>query len=484
MKANLLAATMLIGLIGGIIYILPEQAPALLLAGAAALALPVILARLPLTWLTSLFIFAICVSAWIPVSVQLAGLNLRVSQMLLPVVYLRLAVLRPTLTMSRTVLPLMLSGLVMWAGLLFWTLANLGAYVSIVGPLGRVVLLGLNLLHVAAVYLLVTRTQRQHEAVFSLLASVAILNGVLLLATIGDTLGIPLAGGLISEEGAPILVDGEVASGVVSRFTFAGVTAGVVSATVVILAATLLLQPRPAHAPWLWVFATVGAVGMVLGFSRQAVVSLAGGVGVIGLSLFTHGRLGRLMRGALVLPVAVALGFWLVTRVPTGQAFFQGFSGRTAQLLQAEAYETGTVQARTLIWAGMLRDIRQNLLAGSGQDAYLRYMANPDESGSHNFPLEIFHAAGLIGVLAYAFLHIAILAAAWHALRRKARAGADWWLLLGLVGAFVAVWLSSLTNLIYANPVYWAVLGLLLAVTRRVQGFSGSVPPGTSRGDG
>ena len=112
-------------------------------------------------------------------------------------------------------------------------------------------------------------------------------------------------------------------------------------------------------------------------------------------------------------------------------------------------------------------DIVRNPWIGAGQDAYLRYMVNPEEQGSHNFPLEILHTSGLFGFLAYLLMHTLILFFAFHTVIGRGghteTAKTYRWLLISLIGATIAVWVSSLTNLIFSNPSYWACSGLLLA---------------------
>ncbi len=434
----------------------------------AALVLPVLL-RMPLVWLMYLFIFAICFTAWVPVSVNVGGLNLRVSQMLLPIVLLRLLPGQPVFVVSRGKLRLFVSGALLWASLLFWTAVNAASYDSMARPFGHVLLLGLNLLHMAAVYLLVARTGRLREALLSLLVSVSVLNAVLLVTTVGAELGIGFFQRFLSEEGAELLVGGELAAGVVSRFKFAGVISGVMSAVALIVTVTLLLRRDRRRSKWPWLLGAVSVAGMVVGFSRQNVVSLAGGLAMVGWYLFVRGQLGRLVRITMVSLIVAVIGVAVLHQLPGTRAFVQAFAGRALQLFQPEAYTTGTVGGRMQLWSGMWRDIAGNPLWGNGQDAYLKHHPNPWERGSHNFPLEVLHASGIVGFLAYAHLHLAVFGAARKAVRLRHLPETERWLLLGLIGAAVAVWLSSITNLIFSNPVYWMVLGLLVAGGRRVR---------------
>ena len=201
---------------------------------------------------------------------------------------------------------------------------------------------------------------------------------------------------------------------------------------------------------------------------RPGVVSLAGGLGVVASYFFLRLRFKRLIRLAVLIPIVLIVGFWIISQLPGGQGFYQAFMGRTLQLFQPEAYATGTVGVRLQLWSGMWNDVARNPFWGNGQDAYLKYHPNPNEEGSHNFPLEVLHAAGLVGFLGYGILHLLILTRGWRGAFCRSASEADRYLLLGLLGAAIALWLSSLTNLIFTTPIYWAVLGIVLAGTRLI----------------
>lgn len=457
--------------VGGV-YLFPESAR-IVLAASAGLATVALLFLFPLDALMPLFIFAICFSAWIPLSIDVAGLNIRASQILLPIVYYRWFAFRPAPRVSRDLMLVMISGGVIWCAVLFWTLVHSSTYESLFGPLGRVVLLALNLLHIPPIVFYATQPQRWNKAVLALLVSIAILNSILLVAAIAIQMGLRLPEGWVVMEQAPVLLGRQLTGDLVPRFTFAGVTGGVMSTVVLIIATTLLVSPGALRGFWWWVVALVGSIGMVVGFSRQAVISLAAGIAVFTLGLLRHTQPMRAV-GAAALASAITLaGMGIVTVLPGGRPFQSAFTGRSAQLVQPQAYRTGTVEARMVLWRGMLRDVARNPMVGAGQDVYVKYMADPGARGAHNFPIEILHAGGLVGFLAYAVLHATLFMVAWRVWNSPLASDGQPWLALGVAGGYVAVWLSSLTNLIYTNPVYWAVVGLLLA--------AGGLPPSDSR---
>ena len=419
-------------------------------------------------WLTRVFIFFICFTAYIPLAINIAGLNLRTSQLLLPVIFTWLWVRGHVWKIKVSSLLLLFLGGMLWLTFLFWTLVNFGANSNPIGSLGRVFLLGLNLLHVIAVYLLVVRTRRLEDAVYSFVASVTLFNGFLLIITVLANQGIEIFQNMLVEQAAPVLVDGQFTTATVARFSFGGITSGVLSAATLIIVTTMLFQPGKRQRHWfIWIFVGISVIGLVLGFSRQGVISLVAGLMVVSILFMMRGYLRVFLRFVILLPFLIVPSLWIISVLPGATPFYQAFAGRALQLFQPDAYTTGTVSARTLMWNDMWIDIVRNPWIGAGQDAYLRYMVNPDEQGSHNFPLEILHTSGLFGFFAYLSMHTIILFLAFHTVLRRGghteTAKTYRWLLISLIGATIAVWVSSLTNLIFSNPSYWACSGLLLA---------------------
>lgn len=424
--------------------------------------------RLTFASLAYLFVFLVCFTAWIPIALDIRGLHLRSSQLLLPVVLLLASTQKSRFPGSPLSRALVVAGGLWWSVAVVCTLLNVPS-APLVKPLGRVLLLGLNMLHAVAIYLLVVRLRETCGTLLSLLVSVALLNGAFLLVAAGAHLGMRVPRSLLAHEDAPMLVAREIAGGTTLRFVFGGVVAGCVSAGAFVLAVSLILLKGCGRRRTLLVCAAMAGVGLVLGFSRQGVVSLAGGLGVVASYLLLRGRIVALVRGVALLGAVGLVVCGGVGLTPGGRSFLQAFAGRTALLVEPDSYTTGTVFGRTALWSGMWQEIAENPLVGRGQDAYLKHMVNPGEEGSHNFPLETLHSAGLLGFVLYLIVHVAPLLAAVRLLARgslASRASAD---VLAVLGAYVAVLLASLTNLIFWNPAYWVVLGLLVAATRRAQ---------------
>jgi O-antigen ligase len=328
-------------------------------------------------------------------------------------------------------------------------------------PLARVFLHGLNLLQFAAIYLLVQRSRKLDSAARTFLATVAFLNAFVLVASTLASLGFSLPQAFLAEEAAPLAIEGEVVAGSVRRFSV-GVVVGCVSAAAFVLALSLLLDPAERRKGPLFLSAGFAGVGIIVGFSRQGVLSLLAGLGVVVLGSLQWRHIRRLFKAAALTVILLLAVVGLLALLPGGDDYLQAFAGRTLLLAQPDAYSTGTVLGRTSMWLDMVADIRANPFVGRGQDAYRQY-GNAWEEGSHNFPLEVLHTAGVWGFVPYLAFHAAIPFVALMLTRRARRQGRPPFLLLGLLGAYVAVTFASLTNLIFWGPIYWLVAALLAA---------------------
>lgn len=418
--------------------------------------------RIRYDWLLYGFIFAICCTVWIPFSISFAGLNLRASQILLPLLVLGVAAEPPQLRVSIWSLVSVLGAAVWWFSLVVWTLVNGPKYGH---PLGRVMLMGLNLAQAGVLYVLIVRLGSLRPALRALLVSVAILNVVYLAVSIAPSLGIHVSERWLDTEVAPIYVNGELVAGTVQRFVGGGVFAGCISACCAIVATVLWLDTRWTERWLLVVSGVTSLVGMVIGFSRQSVVSLVLGLCVVAPFLLGRGHYVRLVRLAALSLVVMTLALAVVFATPQGRQSWSAFAGRAVQFTDPAAYRTGTAEGRASIWRGMIGDIARNPLVGQGQDSYLAHM-DPGEEGAHNFPLEVVHSTGVLGLFGYLLLHglapmvavMALLGRSASVLSRPA--------LVATLGCYAAMILASITNIIYWNPTYWMVVAFMIAAAR------------------
>ncbi|MGD0296264.1 MAG: O-antigen ligase family protein [Bryobacteraceae bacterium] len=423
----------------------------LLMAAATACAALVLV---PLEWMLHIQIAAILITAYIPLSVAIGGLNLRASQMLFPFVLLRILTSGQLEKFSAPIGWFAIPAGAFWLILLGWTIVSLPEHTAPAsGALGRVFLHALNMAQALTIAVLISLTRHWRQAVMTLLISVCVLNGVLLVCIIGQSAGISALERFTTAEDAPQLSGGAVAGGTVNRFVV-GVITGCLSACALVLAlASLVLTEHGKRYTYL-TLAAGAMVGIVIGFSRQAVLDVAIGLALVGIIGFRKVNWKRTFAAAVAIPAIIVVLLAALSAIPLMQPYWQSFAGRTLVLADLSSYSQGTVNARLQMWSEMARDIVSNPLIGRGQDAYLEYYP-AQGGGSHSFPLEVLHSAGLLGFAAYLWLHASVVRAGLRTARANREA-----LPAGIFAGVVIVIISSCSNLIFWNPAYWLILAL------------------------
>jgi hypothetical protein len=414
--------------------------------------------------LTTILIVSACATVWLPMSIPVAGLNVRASQLvLLPMVLLLLK--QPTWRMTPRSAAIVLCAVVFVGTLAFWT-AWWQESLPLKAP-GRVLLHVINLLHWAVLQTLIWRSRALRPAILTLIGTVAAFDAfyivVAALAAAGISIPLPILVSVRQET----LVNGERVVQTVQRFEGGGITAGCLSAACLLMALTLMMD-RPERRPrrWLLTCALLGA-GIVLGYSRQSLVSLAAGGMVIAVGLAIRGQAQQVLRTAIRVAGAGAVTAILLTLLPPTRVYMQAYAARASQLVSSDSYSSGTASERLVMWSAMLGDVEANPFMGQGQDAYLRHYPPDDPTqkpgeGAHNFPIEILHAGGLIAFLALGGLH----ALAFGPLIGRLLTGSreQMYLAIALAAGGAAVVASTLTNLIYWNPTYWVFLAMVSSI--------------------
>jgi hypothetical protein len=410
------------------------------------------------------FIFLVILTAYLPLSINVGSLNIRASQMFLPIVLVMLMMETRNQAPQRREVKLAIAGFILWFAFLFWTIANTYTSISQVTALGHVGLLGLNLIHALCAYLLLVKIGDAARAVSVFMGSVTAFNIFVVLLSVANAFGIISGGAFIVTEDTPVLIDGELGGDDVDRFVL-GVLTGNLSAATMVMAVALLLDQRR-RARWqLWGVIFVSTLGLIVGFSRQGTLSALAGLMLLGLFLVRKGRVRRIF----ILSAAVAsilILIYSVSDVPVIRDYFRAFAGRTALLVDIDSYQYGTTRDRLQMWSGMMEDFVENPFIGAGQDTYLKYYPSQGGGGSHSFPVEILHATGLSGILPYLYLHIVVFWRAWKLLVRKDAPESTTWLLAAVTAGFASVVLASFTNLIFWGPQYWLLLGITVGTIR------------------
>jgi uncharacterized membrane protein (UPF0136 family) len=418
-----------------------------------------------LTTLSTILIVAACSTVWLPLAVPIGGLNLRASQIvLLPI----LAILLRNATGRVTALGAAqaLCAVAFVVVLLFWTIWWHDVLPRL-SP-GRVALHVLNLLHLAAMQVILWRTRAVRQAVMTFIVTVACFDAfyvvVALLASAGISLPLPI---LVTVT-QPALVGGEIVAQTIQRFEGGGITAGCLSAACLLMVLAMVMDaPERRPKRWLLLSALLTA-GLVLGYSRQSLVGLVLGAFVIGVGFLVRGQLHKTIRMAVRLTVAFVVAGVLLAAIPATRTYLEAFAGRASQLLSGDAYSSGTAAERMEMWSAMWGEVKQNPMVGRGQDAYLRYYPPSDPltnegpgGGAHNLPIEVWHAGGLLALLAMAGLHFLLF---WPVARGLMAAPREHLcFLVALAAGGTAVAAATLTNLIYWNPTYWVFLAMVSA---------------------
>ena len=413
---------------------------------------------------TSIFIFVTCSTIYIPFGVSIGGLNARASQFLLPF-FLLLLFTRRGRPAVRAAAYVTVSGAAFVIALLYATIRNYFGDQGLV-PLGRVFLYGLNLLHMAAIYMAILRLGNPLGAVKAYVYSVSAFNGYFLIIAFVARSGLPVPFSVVTMSEQPVFVGGHVASAQVARFESGGVLAGCVSAVSLIIILCLLISGgwTRGERRKLGVCAILTGMGIIIGFSRQSFLSFVVGIGAVFAYLMIRQGIVATVKACIGTLAVSAAAIVLLMFSSVGEGYGRAFAGRVLMLADEDSYSVGTAKDRIDLWTAMWEDVLRNPFIGVGQDAYMVYFPSPSGGGSHNFPLEVLHAGGLLAFLPYLLLHAIPL---WLGIRMvlfsHRHQATLRWTILGLLLGSVALILASFTNLVYWNPVYWILLGILLS---------------------
>ena len=406
-----------------------------------------------------IFILSAFVSAWLPPVANLGGLNLRLSQVLLPffvvwIITRQHGVIKPQP-------PYLLQMLVMVVAYYFWTLVN---STNLVRDMGQVVLLMSNILHYAVAYILITPDERAVKKCLRWIGVCTVLMmSVTLFLTVAARLGWSFAQDMIFMEGLPSYQGGEIVTAWIPRLGN-GFVIGSFSSMLLLIFLALARYGEKSDRALFILAALASAIGLVITVSRAAILAF-----VVGLSLFLvttwRGHILAHLRLGVIAAACLAAALFLLSLVPEGNAIIASFTGRSLQLVDPAAYSYGTAQGRIDAWSVMIKDIEENPFVGQGALAYRRNRPEGDLAASENFPLEMFHSAGLFGFLGYLWLHLALF---WSGLRVVLRRSTNEsrWRVLALLSGMMALIVASAFNPFAWSPLYWVLLAVVAAAAR------------------
>ncbi|MGH7787076.1 MAG: O-antigen ligase family protein [Candidatus Binatia bacterium] len=234
----------------------------------------------------------------------------------------------------------------------------------------------------------------------------------------------------------------------------------------------------------LFVYLAFATFALVLTQQRGMIIAFAAGWSVL--------LVGRAVAGITLLAPwrmaagAAAAGLILALARFGGGASAPGFdpvqqlihkTGDTAveSATTGELELTGTARFRRDAWAEAWRRFQRQPLRGEGFgqpftffDTGLQRMWTADVR-PHNAYLTVLYKMGVVGLAAFVLVHLAFYRSVWGALGRVGApiTGAAMW---GLLSALVGMQVYACANLLFESPflavVYWSVMGLMTAVTR------------------
>jgi hypothetical protein len=200
-------------------------------------------------------------------------------------------------------------------------------------------------------------------------------------------------------------------------------------------------------------------IGVGIGFSRQAILSL-----LIGIFLTFIISNSRNIKKSLILFFASVFLIFLISYSTVSIFFpeyFLVFSERVLSIFQLVSYSTGTIGDRFQLWFKMINENSNNIFFGQGMDSYIKFFSFRGE-GAHNFPLMVYHSGGIFAFLSYIYIQFGILVSLLEFVRKSNTAKS----LFIIMTIFL---ISSLTGLIYMSHIFWIFIGIAYYYLHKLQ---------------
>jgi hypothetical protein len=127
-------------------------------------------------------------------------------------------------------------------------------------------------------------------------------------------------------------------------------------------------------------------------------------------------------------------------------------------------HKTGTGATRLYLWEKVLQDVPSSWLLGHGTQGHLSLFNNDETVGLANFPLDILHSSGILGLAVFIWIQIKIILMAIRGIKSAENPFLKQLLRIFLV-SFLAMWVSN-----FFICVYW--LSFPWIFTAFIVGFS------------
>lgn len=409
--------------------------------------------------MTLLLFASLFLAIWTPPLANVAGLNLRIHQIVLPItiLYLLWTHKKGTAWLPRYTAPLFVA----WLAFLFWTLYAYATHTLTIHPyqkpivsIGRAFLIAVNFCAYGAAYLLVLRRRDVRPAIDLLAVFGAAMAAFTAFLVVAITYGMRFPSEIIVFVWDWVVEDGKLAHEMMPRLPGA-------PNMVTLLAgiAVICLTMAGGRSRWRYLLCGFACVfGAIVAISRGALFAFAGGMVVVFVTLVIRGafrELGRIAAAAGVIAVVVLAIFAVLPN--HGYPLSSTFKLRFGQLANPKKYEIGTVNDRLALWSHLSHDIRRNPFRGYGIDSYQKYTQGDT---TENFFLEVLHATGLWGFVPIIGVIAAVCLRAW-----RVSIGASPFALpiLALLAGYLTMLAGALTNSLWGAGLFWAVFGVLAA---------------------
>lgn len=223
------------------------------------------------------------------------------------------------------------------------------------------------------------------------------------------------------------------------------------------------LKFSPADSFFFILFSLTAILSTLLSFTRSAWLSFFAGLILYGLfRKYLHLEWRRIFRFTiplLAVLLVAALGIFVVKT-----DLLLSYKEKLGRLID---YKTGTGVTRLQLWEAVLRDVPTSWLLGHGTQGHLALFDNDETVGLANFPLDILHSSGVLGLIVFAWIQIKLLLLARRAIRSSNNQFIAQALRI-LSVSFVAMWVSNFFICVYWLSFPWVFTALIAGYSQRV----------------
>jgi O-antigen ligase len=204
----------------------------------------------------------------------------------------------------------------------------------------------------------------------------------------------------------------------------------------------------------------IAILSILLSFTRSAWLSF--GVGLLIFFLFKNYlnvKTKKIAKYSFFFLALFSIILILIFAIKTD--FLVSYSEKMTKIVD---HKTGTGAARLYLWQIVIRDVPSSWFLGHGTQGHLALFNNDETIGLANFPLDILHSSGILGLAVFFWIQIKILLLAIRGIKTAENPFLKQVLRIFLV-SFLAMWINN-----FFICVYW--LSFPWIFTAFIVGFS------------